>query len=94
MIRVLIERRVAPESDDALQKAMRELRREAIHRPGYVSGETLRDLDEVGHYLILSTWRSRAEWEGWHSSELRRRCEDQIADLLLEPERIRVCEPF
>lgn len=94
MVRVLIERRVDSEADDVLQKTMRELRREAIHRPGYITGETLRDLDQVGHYWILSTWRTREDWESWHHSPIRERCEQQIDNLLLSPERIRVCEPL
>ena len=73
---------------------MRELRREAIHRPGYISGETLRDLDEAGRYLIVSTWRSRRAWEDWSASETRRGCEREIGHLLVEPERVHICEPF
>jgi heme-degrading monooxygenase HmoA len=43
--------------------------------------------------VILSTWRSREEWESWAASEMRREIEDQIRLLLAEPEKITVCEP-
>ena len=93
MIRVVIERWLAEGGDAAIEKIMRDLRREAIHRPGYVTGETLRDVGDRHHFVILSTWRTREEWETWAASEMRREIEDQIRLLLAEPEKITVCEP-
>lgn len=93
MIRVLIERTLAAGAEEQLQEAMRQIRREAIHRPGYLSGETLRDVSNPRHYVILSTWRSREEWEAWKSSETRRAVEDKIAPMLEGPERITIFEP-
>jgi heme-degrading monooxygenase HmoA len=93
MIRVVIERWLVGEDDRAIQRTMRDLRREAIHRPGYVSGETLRDTADPRHLVALSTWRTREEWEEWATSDSRRQIEDQISPLLTEPERITVFEP-
>ena len=42
MIRVVIERWLAEGGDETIEKIMRDLRREAIHSAGYVTGETLR----------------------------------------------------
>lgn len=92
MIRVLIERRLVEGAEEKLQKAMREIRREAIHTPGYVSGESLRDVSNPRLYVTLSTWRSHEEWEMWRKSELRERFEEKIAPLLTEPERVTVLE--
>ena len=93
MIRVVIERRLAEAGDETIEKIMRDLRREAIHSAGYVTGETLRNIADPHHFLIISTWRSRSEWETWAASEMRQRIEDQIRLLLAEPEKITVCEP-
>ena len=93
MIRVIIERWLADVGDTAIEKIMRDLRREAIHHPGYVTGETLLDVADPHHFVILSTWRSREEWETWAASEMRQEIEDQIRLLLTEPEKITVCEP-
>ena len=92
MIRVVIERKLSHEGDEAIQRAMRDLRREAIHQPGYVSGETLRDSANPHHFLIISTWRTREEWEIWASSSRRRELEDQIGQMLTEAERVTICE--
>jgi len=92
MIRVVIERRLAESGEELIQHTMRDLRREAIHQPGYVSGETLRDTANPHHFVILSTWRTREDWETWANSVRRREIEDQIGQMLAEPERITVCE--
>jgi len=92
MIRVVIERWLVDRDDQAIQPTMRDLRREAIHQPGYVSGETLRDTAEPRHFVALSTWRTREEWEEWATSDDRRQIENQISPLLTEPERITVFE--
>jgi heme-degrading monooxygenase HmoA len=94
MIRVVIERWLAEGGDETIEKIMRDLRREAIHTPGYVTGETLRDTADPHHFVILSTWRTREEWETWAASEMRQEIEDQIRLLLTEPEKIIICEPI
>jgi heme-degrading monooxygenase HmoA len=93
MIRVVIERWLAEGGEETLERIMRDLRREAIHSPGYVTGETLRDVADPHHFVTLSTWRTRQEWENWAVSSARREIEDQIRLLLTEPERITVYEP-
>ncbi|MGD9765744.1 MAG: antibiotic biosynthesis monooxygenase [Candidatus Binatia bacterium] len=93
MIRVLIERRLAAGQREALQRAMRELRLEAIHRDGYIGGETYIDGADPNHYLTLSTWRSRDAWESWAASEPRRAAEALIAPMLAVPETVTVLEP-
>jgi heme-degrading monooxygenase HmoA len=92
MIRVLIERWLAEGSDEDLED-QRDLRREAIHTPGYVTGETLRDAAEPRHFVIISTWRSRQDWEAWAASGARQKIEERIRAMLAEPEKITVCEP-
>jgi heme-degrading monooxygenase HmoA len=92
MIRVVIERWLAEGGDETIERTMRDLRRKAIHTPGYVTGETLRDIADPHHFLILSTWRSREEWEAWAASETRQEIEDRIRLMLAEPEKITVCE--
>jgi heme oxygenase (mycobilin-producing) len=92
MIRVLIDRVLGEEGGDLLQQSMKEMRREAIHRPGYVSGETLRDVADPRHYVILSTWRSEANWQAWFTSDTRRNIEKRVGLLLTEPEKITVLE--
>ena len=92
MIQILIERWVEGEAEAALLEAMRELRREAIHQPGYVSGETLRDTANPRHHVVLSTWQSLPEWNAWFNSSIRQETESKVADLFAKPEKITILE--
>ena len=94
MIRVIIERRVAEEMEIPYQKLMREIRQCALHLPGYISGETLRDSSNPHHYVTISTWRTRGEWDAWAVSHERQSATDQIAPMLIEPERLIILEPI
>ena len=92
MVRVLIERRLAPGQEQAVKQAMVELRQDAIDIPGYVSGETLRDSDDPLRFIVISTWTSRARWEAWAKSEARLRREANVLPLLSETEKVTVLE--
>jgi heme-degrading monooxygenase HmoA len=93
MIRVLIERWLRPGAEEEVLGALREMRRDAIQAPGYISGETLRDVADPAHHVIVSTWRSRADWDRWAVCEARQRVRTRIAPLLAKPERIAILEP-
>ncbi|RMG84373.1 MAG: antibiotic biosynthesis monooxygenase [Candidatus Dadabacteria bacterium] len=93
MVRVLIERKVNPSMLEAYQLAIRNMRAHAVHHEGYISGETLRDVTDPDHFVVVSTWADRGAWERWAASEARHRVMANIAPMLEEPERITVCEP-
>lgn len=87
MIRVLIERRIRPGKGPEYERLQRELRFEALREHGYLTGETWRDLDDPDHYVVISTWRRRADWEGWKACEARQGVLERLAPLV-ESERI------
>jgi quinol monooxygenase YgiN len=93
MIRVMIERWLRPGQEDHFRKAMWELRRGAVHRNGYISGETLRDRDDPLHWVVLSTWLSFADWDAWAVSQERDEGIERIAPLLAKPIRVTILEP-
>jgi quinol monooxygenase YgiN len=93
MIRVLIERWLVRDMDEKFRAVMREMRREAVHAPGYISGETLRDVMAPGHYVVISTWRSQADWDAWAVSAAREAVRERIRPMLAEEERTTVLEP-
>jgi heme-degrading monooxygenase HmoA len=87
MVRVLIERRVREGGGAEYERTQRELRFEALREHGYLAGETWRDLDDPQRYVVISTWRSRRDWDGWAASDARRRVHERLAPLVLS-ERI------
>lgn len=93
MIRVLIERWLLPGTEDEFRAVMRGMRQEALHAPGYISGETLRDVDATRHYVVISTWRSRTDWDAWAVSAARDAVRERIRPMLAEEERTTVLEP-
>jgi heme-degrading monooxygenase HmoA len=46
--------------------AMRARLSAAKKRPGWVGGQLLQPTDKPDRRVIVGTWRSRADWEGWH----------------------------
>lgn len=93
MIRVLIERHLIANSDTIARDAFREIRHEAIKKPGYISGETLRNASDPNHYIVISSWISIEHWRAWTSSDERRQADQQFMPLLAAPEQITVLEP-
>ena len=89
-IRVLIERKIAPENEPGLADLLRQLRSKAMLAKGYISGETLRSLDDPNEYLVISTWNSLEDWSRWEADKKRQEIQSEIDSLLLAPSVQRV----
>ena len=59
-----------------------ELRALATGQPGYISGETLRNVDDPEESLVISTWNSVEDWKTWLASGERDRVQGKIDNLL------------
>jgi heme-degrading monooxygenase HmoA len=49
---------------------------------GYISGETLRSLDDPHEYLVISTWNSLIDWKKWEADKERQEIQSRIDSLL------------
>jgi heme-degrading monooxygenase HmoA len=78
--------------EQQLEQALKEARMFAMRSPGYLSGETLIDMQDSHHSLVISTWRAREEWEAWDGSNARRRVRALIEPLLEVPETVTIYE--
>ncbi|KJS33196.1 MAG: hypothetical protein VR64_02980 [Desulfatitalea sp. BRH_c12] len=65
-----------------LSQLLIELRNIANEQPGYISGETLRNVDDRNEYLVISTWQSLESWTRWLDNQVRVSVESQIDALL------------
>ena len=54
-VKILIYRKVRPGKENDLNKVVRELRSEAVHVEGYISGETLFSIEDPSVHLVIST---------------------------------------
>lgn len=89
--KVLIERHTAPHQAHHVLAIATELRAAAIRQPGYISGESLIDIDDNTALVVISIWRDIEDWRRWEASEERRMLEDNIVPLLSRPPLVRVC---
>jgi heme-degrading monooxygenase HmoA len=82
-VKILIQRKIRPGKENELGEAIRELRSKAIHAQGYISGETLRSIEDPSLHLVISTWKSLEDWNHWANSP-ERKAFQQKTDALLE----------
>ena len=84
-IRVLIERKIDTENELGLSNLLRKLRSRAMSAKGYISGETLRSLNDPNEYLLISTWNSLDDWRMWEADKERQDIQSEIDSLLRAP---------
>ena len=84
-IKIIIKREVPGKREKELLPLLIQLRALATAQPGYISGETLRNMKDPEEYLVISTWKSVDNWEAWVSSIERAAIQDKI-DRVLETE--------
>jgi heme-degrading monooxygenase HmoA len=48
-----------------------ELRAHAVKQPGYISGETLFNLDRTEECLVISRWTKLEHWQQWLKNPVR-----------------------
>ncbi|MDI9570410.1 MAG: antibiotic biosynthesis monooxygenase family protein [Pseudomonadota bacterium] len=81
-VKILIKRKVPAEKEGDLLTLIKGLRNAANACPGYITGETMRNVERPDEYLVISTWDSVAAWRQWQSSPERMTIQKRIDDLL------------
>jgi heme-degrading monooxygenase HmoA len=81
-VKILITRTVPNDKAHAMLGLFREMRSLATSQPGYISGETLKSLDEPDVYLVVSTWQAVEDWNNWLNSKDRQAVQAKIDKLL------------
>lgn len=90
MVKVFIKRKVLDQDIPELMDLLKKLRALTLSQPGYVSGETLKRLDEPGTCVVISTWNSQADWNDWLSNKERAAVQEEIDRLLGAPTQYEV----
>lgn len=89
-VRVIIDRKVKKGKAAELSTLLRELRSKAMPAKGYISGETLRSLDDPQNYVVITTWQSADEWKKWEKDPERRKIQNKIEKLMSRPTRAKI----
>ena len=92
MIRVIIERHIAQTLEEAYEQAAKRTLQKAIQAPGFISGESLKGLNNANKRVILSNWRSTADWQHWCTSEERKAMMAELAPMLETDEKHLILE--
>ena len=83
-VQVIIKRKWQIDKPEELLPLLTELRSRAKQQPGYISGETLRSLDDPEDYMVVSKWETADDWKNWLQSKERRDLQGQVDSLIGE----------
>ena len=81
-VKVLIRRNVPENRARKMIPLFRKMRRLANDQPGYITGETMRNLEKADEFLVISTWETSEDWKRWVQSNDRQQIQKQIDALL------------
>ncbi len=92
MIKVIIDRHVAEDLLDYYKAASLRTLQSAMQSQGFISGESLEDLSDPNHQVLIASYRTTADWFRWHNSDERKLMMETLAPLLMHEERITLLE--
>ena len=81
-VKIFITRKGIDKNIIELTVLLKKMRSLTLNQPGYIYGETLRRIDQPDECVVISTWRSREDWDNWFNSPQRQSVQSEI-DLLL-----------
>ena len=81
-VKIFIKRNVPEGKIPELTVLLKRLRSVTLMQPGYISGQTLKRLDQPGECMVISTWRSIEDWNDWVKNNKRIAIQREIDDLL------------
>ncbi len=85
MIRIIIDRIIAETLEANYEEMAAKILQRSVVAPGFISGESLKDVKNPRHRVLLCKWRSLAEWQQWEESPERKELMQQM-NLMLERE--------
>jgi len=83
-IKVIIKRKWQVDKPEELLPLLAALRVAARKQPGFISGETLRSLDDPEDYLVISIWETADDWKKWIQNKKRRDLQGKVDSLIGE----------
>jgi heme-degrading monooxygenase HmoA len=84
-VKTLIKRVVPEDKAREMIPLFRQMRSLAMNQEGYISGETLRNLNNPEEFLVISSWESSDAWVKWLNSGERQEIQKKIDALLGGP---------
>jgi heme-degrading monooxygenase HmoA len=76
--KIIIKRRFVKENTPQILSLLNKIRSIAMNQPGYISGETLMQMNYPENLAVICTWQKMKYWEAWKSSEERKTYEAML----------------
>ena len=89
-VRIIIDRKVKKGKEKDFAKLLRRLRSKAIFSQGYISGEMLRDRDDLQNYIVITAWESVADWEKYEKIPETSKIHASIEKLMARPTKTKI----
>ena len=89
-VKIIIDRKVKKGKEADFSKLLRELRTKAIPSIGYISGETLRAMDDPHNYIVVTTWQSVDDWKKWEKNPERKKIQAKIQKLMARSTKTKI----
>lgn len=81
-VKIFIKRNVQEKNTIELTMLLKRLRSLTLNQPGYISGETLKRIDNPNECMVISTWRSVEDWNNWVNDAKRLKIQTEVDQLL------------
>jgi heme-degrading monooxygenase HmoA len=83
-VQVMIKRKWKVDKPQDLLPLLEKLHNRAEKQPGYISGETLRSIENPEDFLVISKWETADDWKKWLNSKERRDLQGRVDSLIGE----------
>ncbi len=67
-----------------------QMRTLAMYQPGYISGETMCEIENPGECIVISKWETVEDWKKWAQSSERAIMEEKIEAVMGEKTEYRI----
>jgi quinol monooxygenase YgiN len=84
-VKILIKRKVKDTAMAEASKMLIQARTNALGENGYISSETLSNCDNPKEILVVSMWRSKADWDVYREDQTRMDFEREFEQLFESP---------
>jgi heme-degrading monooxygenase HmoA len=81
-VKIIIRRKVRKGKERQLLPLLLDIRSKAITQSGYISGETLINVNDPEEFVVIGTWKSVDHWKAWEASKERGEIQRRIDELL------------
>ena len=91
LVKVIIKREVSQGKEKKFFALLKNLRMNAMHQEGYISGETLICAEGTNNVVVISKWETLKDWEKWKIDVKRMEIDARLSQLQDNPT---IYEPY